>query len=51
MCDDKGGEHFVVIDDKEGPKAYRENRDRAIDLIVESIEAGLDPGEVEYVGL
>ena len=51
MCDERGSEYHCTIDDQDGPKAYRETRDRAIDLICEAIEAGRDPGEVEYVDL
>ena len=51
ICDERGGEHFVVVHDNAGAKAFRERRDEAIELIADHIEAGYDPGEVGHVGL
>lgn len=45
MSGTKGGEFFVIIRADDGKK-YRERRDRALGLIQQAIDEGLEPGEV-----
>lgn len=39
------GEYFVMIPATDG-RRYRERRDRALEMIQQAIDAGLEPGEV-----
>lgn len=42
--DDRGGEFFAIV--PTDGKGYRERRAEAIDLCLEAIETGCEPGEV-----
>ena len=46
MCDDKGGEFFANIPDDSGFKVMRQRREDALDLIMDAIARGDDPGEI-----
>lgn len=41
---ERGGEFFVIV--KTDGKGYRARRQAAVELCLEAIEAGCDPGEV-----
>lgn len=45
--DNNGAEFFAIIPTDGGGKAYREARERIIDLIIDAIESGSEPGEVD----
>ena len=48
MTDDRGGEFFVHISAETRGRAFRDEKDRAIEAIMTAIEAGLEPGEVRF---
>lgn len=46
MADDRGGEHYAILDAEMRGKDYRERRARALEAIEASIADGNDPGQV-----
>lgn len=45
MSNERGGEYFVMIPADDG-KSYRAQRETALIMIEQAIQAGLEPGEV-----
>jgi len=45
MVDERNSEFFTIIPVR-GYRVYREERDRALDMIDEAIAAGAEPGHV-----
>lgn len=46
MYDNRGGEFFALVP-AYAPKKWRERRDEVLDAIMDAMEAGDHPGEVE----
>lgn len=46
MYDDRGGEFFALVP-AAGAKKWRERKDAALDAIMDAMDAGALPGEVE----
>lgn len=44
MCDDRGGEYFVIVPVPQ--RGWREVRDKAIAEIEQAMDDGAEPGEV-----
>lgn len=45
MCDGRGAEFFVIFRDNAGVQKFRENRDAALDMLIDALEAQENPGE------
>lgn len=48
MCDERGGEFFVQINADMGAKALRQKKDEALDVIMDAMERGDEPGQVNF---
>jgi hypothetical protein len=50
MVDEHGAEFYMIVPADRGAREWRQERDRALDVIADAIDAGAQPGEVREFG-